>query len=184
MNNYREILAGIALHALFATPVFALAYWRLATVDSGLVAAGQLLIGMALMLLGAVILGWPIARLLAESWGSIYYSSGRFDRPQPIYSIPAANAKKGLFEEAIAGYERIAEEYPSEVKPYIEMIEIAVVHLRNADRATRIYRTGLATLTEAKDRNVLSEMYAGIITLLHPAAEEPQAVLKRRPDRT
>ncbi len=122
--------------------------------------------GSSSIILGAIILAFPLARLVAEPGGNLYWPGKELDRPQPMYSIPQAKRARGLFDEAMAGFQRIASEYPEEVKPYVEMIDIAVVDLRDKDMAAAIYRRGISVLKNDDDREALKRMYLGISSRL------------------
>ncbi len=120
------------------------------------------LFGCAIIITGAIILAFPIARLLAEPVGSLFYPGKRLSRPVPMYSIPQSKRKSGLYEEAMSGFEQIAADYPTEVQPYIEMIDIAVMDLKDPDRANEIYRRGVSVLKKQQDRESLATMYSAI----------------------
>ncbi len=154
--------------ALLAAPCFALGYVLLLRADGSFLQVFALgLLGCACILIGAIILAFPLARLVAEPLGSLFYPGERFDRPQPMYSIPQSKRANGLYEEAIAGFEKIAEDYPNEVKPYIEMIDIAIRDLKDARRAGAIYHRGIAALKKEEDRANLTRMYGAIRSRLN-----------------
>lgn len=98
----------------------------------------QCLFGMAFIISGALILAWPLACLVAEPSGNIFFPECYYDRPQPNYSICQAKRKQGKPHEALAAFEALVEEYPQEVHAYSEMIDIAVVDLRDAEMAESI----------------------------------------------
>lgn len=120
------------------------------------------IIAMGLILAGAVCLALPLSRLLSRGAGGLYFPDEKLDRPPPLYSRAEALAKMDRFDEAMAAYEAIARDYPDEVKPYIDMIEIAIRHYRDPERANRIFRQGIAALRNGDDRDTLSRMYRGI----------------------
>lgn len=122
--------------------------------------------GCALLVVGGVVLAFPIAGLLAERTGSLFWPNRRFDRPIPMYSIPQSKRKQGHFEEAIADYEGIAEEYPDETQPYVEMIDICIVDLKDPNRAYVIYDRGMNVLKKEKDKEALTTMYKAISSRL------------------
>jgi len=70
-----------------------------------------------------------------------------------VYGIPRAKRANGLYEEAIADLEKIALEYPEELQPYVEIIDIAIVNLKDPERARQTYQRGLSVLKneEAKE---------------------------------
>lgn len=110
-------------------------------------------------LAAALIIAPALSDLFAEPAGYFYSSGKHSDRPQPAYSIYETKRAKGLYEEAIAGFEKIAAEYPEEVKPYIEMIDIAIVDLKDSERAKRIFYRGIAALKKDKDKEILTQRY-------------------------
>ena len=83
-----------------------------------------------------------------------------------MYSIPESKRARGMYEEAIAGFDRIAADYPDEVKPYIEMINISIVNLKDPDRANEIFQRGVSILRKDRDKEVLATMYGAIRTRL------------------
>ncbi|MCX6993851.1 MAG: hypothetical protein NT011_12020 [Kiritimatiellaeota bacterium] len=127
---------------------------------------GAVIIGFAPIILGAVILAFPLAELFAEPTGNLFWPSAQYDRPQPQYSIPQSKRARGLYEEAMAGFEKIAEEHSQEVQPYVEMIDIAIVNLHDPERAKVIFQRGIAVLKKDEDREALARMYRAIQTRL------------------
>ena len=156
MNNYREILISLAWRAILAAPFLYVCITGCASVLSPF-------FGVA----GAVIIAGPIASLIAEPSGNLFWPGRHFDRPQPVYGIPQSKRAKGLYEDAMAGFEKIAAEYPGEVKPYIEMIDIAIVNLKDPERASRIFERGVSVLKKNEDKEVLARMYGAIRTRLN-----------------
>ena len=67
----------------------------------------------------------------------------------------------------MAGFEGIAAEHPNEVKPYIEMIDIAIVNLKDPERANRIFQRGFCVLKKDENKEVLARMYGAIRTRLN-----------------
>ena len=156
MSNYPEILKALAWRTLIALPFFAV----------GLTGALSVL-SPFFTVAGALIVAAPLAGLFAEPAGNLFYPGKRSSRKQPMYGIPESKRAKGLYEEAISGFEQIAQEYPKETKPYIEMIDIAIRNLKDPERANAIYRRGLAVLKRDKDREVLAIMYSATRTRLN-----------------
>jgi hypothetical protein len=156
MNNYPEILKALVWRTLIALPFFAV----------GLTGALSVL-SPFFTVAGALIVASPLAGLIAEPAGSLFYPGRHSSRPQPMYSIPESKRAKGLYEEAISGFEQIAQEYPKETKPYIEMIHIAICDLNDPERANEIYRRGVFLLKKDDDKEVLATMYSAIRTRLN-----------------
>ena len=159
-KEYREIWLRIGWHAAIGAVPIAIGWSLMATAEGGMAAAAaQLMFGVAFVITGATIVALPIARLLAEPAGSIFFPERYNERPLPNYSIHQAKRKQGKPREAISGFEKLLEEYPQEVNAYVEMIDIAVVDLQDRELAEKILRKGQATLEKAEDREGLQRMY-------------------------
>jgi len=168
MSNYPQIVRSLVRRVLFAVVCFALGFFVLFRTGGSMLEgyAGGLM-GCACIIAGAIVLAFPLARLLSESSGGLFYPGRRFDRPQPMYSIPQAKRQKGQYEEAIAGFEQIAVDYPDEVQPYIEMMDIAIVNLKDPGRANAIYLRGVSAMKKNEDKETLARMFTAIRTRLN-----------------
>lgn len=118
--------------------------------------------GPLFLVAAAIIFAFPVAKLIAEPVGMLFCPSERYDRPQPMYSIPESKKKSGHYEDAMTGFEKIAQDHPDEVKPYIEMIDIAIVNLHDAERANDIFQHGMSVLKKESDKQGLVNMYTAI----------------------
>ncbi len=56
-------------------------------------------------------------------------------------------------------YEKVAREHPEEIKPYIEMMDIAIVDLQDHERAKTIFQRGLSSLKDDNNREILKIAY-------------------------
>jgi len=121
--------------------------------------------GPFLALLGVVMIIPDIADYLSGFAGNIIWSH-RAGQPQPLYSIPESLVASGRYEEAEAEYEKIIKEFPKEVKPHVDLINIAVTRLNDGELAERLYQRGLSILQDAATRDVLTKMYNAISTRL------------------
>jgi hypothetical protein len=177
VNNYRDIRIALAWRGSLALLVYGLGWFLLAGAAGGWGAVPQLLFGMGFVVTAAIIVAAPIARLVAEPTGNLFWPSRRFDRPQPMYGIPESKRKKGLYQEAFDGFQAIAEEFPQELKPYVQMIDIAIVDMYNANLARAVLQSGLKTLKDDNARDALSRMHRAISSRLKtppgPAGSAP-----------
>lgn len=102
-----------------------------------------------------------------------------------MYGIPETMAKRGEYEEAIAAYEKIAKEYPNEIKPHAAMLEIALVALDDPARASDMYRHAIESLASEDARAVVTRRYSEFGSLRRTRHDrgktEPVA---RHPDKT
>ena len=165
MREYKNIVLQLAVRLLIAAPFFLVGISGITSILSPFV-----------ILTGALIIARPLARLLAEPWGNLFYPDKQFDRPQPIYGIPEARRKEGHYEEALAGFRKIAAEYPDETQAWIEMLDLAVTGLNDGARALAIFQEGMAALQKPEQREQLAAMYATITSRLKartPPAPHP-----------
>ena len=141
----------------------------------------QMLLGFLFYLIAAIVVAGPIAQWLAEPIGSLFWPRRYFDKPQPIYGIPQSLRVKGHPEEAMEAYERLANEFPGEVRPYTDRIEIAIVDLRDPDRAKAIFQQGIQRLTNPDDKDVLATVYAETLTRLNIRAPHTPVPFPAKP---
>ena len=134
------------------------------------------LAALPFIIVGAIVVARPITAILAQPFSSLFYPLERFDGAQPIYGIPQSKRAKGLYEEAIAGYEKIAMKYPEEVKPYVEMLNIALMDLRDVERAKSILGRGLVLLDDESSRKILKDSYDAVVTRLR---EKPEWLMEQ-----
>ena len=120
------------------------------------------ILALGIIMGGCLLLAIPAAQWISHGAGSLFFPDERLDRPPPLYSRAEALAKMDHFDQAMTAYEQIVQDYPEELKPYIDMIEIAIRHYRDPERANRIFLQGIATLQNQDDRDTLSRMYRGI----------------------
>ena len=140
----------------------------------------QMLLGFLFFLVAAIFVAGPIAQWLAEPMGSLFWPRKYYAKPQPMYGIPQARRAKGQLEEALAEYEIIAAAHPDEVRPWLEMIDLAVHDLKDAHRANAIFQTGIARLKKPADQDALAQVYAEVLTRLD--ARPPRATLHLHPE--
>ena len=116
--------------------------------------------GCFFWLLAAILMAPWLAGWLSSRSGGLFFPEDRFDRPQPHYSLAEAKAKRGAFEAAMADYAKMAVEDPAEIRPYFEMIDLALMHLHDRDRAEAVFRQGMETLEQPEPRAALGRYYA------------------------
>jgi len=155
VSRYGELFIRLLKRSILAVPLFLFGFY--------LVFRGNVL-GFPMMIMGAIIIAPTLAALIAEPTGNLFWPSERFDRPQPQYSIPQSKRARGLYAEAMAEFEKLAEEYPQETQPYIEMIDIAIVNLHDSERAHAVFLRGVSVLEKEEDRETLARTYRAIQT--------------------
>lgn len=161
MNEDRTHLSRLLLSGFLAVPFF-VGGWLLIPREGSWGALVPILGAMLCFVLGAILLAFPLARLFAEPWGSLYFPSWRPQQKAPMYGIPQAKRKQGQFESAMALYEAIVNEYPGELRAYVEMMDMAVVDLKDLRRAERIYEQARTAIQNEDDLRALDAMYRAI----------------------
>ena len=177
MNNYREIYVSLLRRLLPTLALGAFGWYLVTSAGGGWAATTKLLVGMVCLVTAGGIIAVPIARLLAEPWGNLYLPGSTFDRPQIVYGIGQAKRKKGLHQEAFDYFAGVASEFPTELKPYVEMMDIAIVDLKDKALADEVYNQGLSSLTTEEDRDGLTAMHKAILSRLSSRAPLPRRVI-------
>ena len=146
-----------------------MAFWFLFLGRGGLYG---IILGMCCIVMAGVVASLPIARSIANPLSKFFFPDARFSKPLPLYSIPDTKRTGGLYEEAIAGYAEIAADYPEEMRPYLEMMDIAIVELHDTERAEEIYQQARSIFTKPEDREILEKKYAWILECLDEKAAD------------
>jgi len=161
MTEFRDHLASLGVRLLFAGPLFILSVWLYVKAsDSGQLGLGVGFLACGALIAGGIILAFPLAGMLSEFSGSLFYSGEKFAKAPPMYSIPQSKVKKGLYDEAMQLYVEMAAKYPEEIRPHIEMMNIAMIHLHDPERAKRIYEQAMTLFAKPDERDTLTRMYA------------------------
>lgn len=164
MDESKVLLRELAWRGLIALPLFVIAWILLQRAEGGFQSSALLFFGMALMVLSAIVVGPTLARILSQPAGNLYYPSARFDRPQPIYSIPAGHRVSGEFEEAFEGFREISRQHPQLLRPYGEMMDIAIADLKDWPLANEVYREARSQIRDRADRDRLERMRAFLVS--------------------
>jgi len=128
--------------------------------------------GPFLILLGAIMIAPDIASYLA----SLFQVHHRAER-KPVYGIAESLVARGKYADAEQEYEKIIQEFPGEVKPHVDMINIAVRWLNDGQLAEKLYQRGMTLLRDPAARTTLTEMYEGMRTRLKsPDAESNRTI--------
>ena len=163
---------SLAKRLVFALPLIGLGVIFFLFAPDGLGKVGAYMIGSAALLLGLIMLNRPLAGLLSQPMGSILRPGRRSSADGPNYTMPEAKAALGEFEEALTLYRELTEEYPQETRPWMEMLDIAVLELKSPSRAKQIYRDALMSLKKEREQAVIVQLYKGMSRNLGSMEEE------------
>ena len=120
---------------------------------------------LILVVLGAIILSFDMVDFICYIFTDLLLPK-KESPPTPMYGIPESLAARGKYIEAELEYEKIIENYPNEIKPHIDMINIAVMYLEDGDLAEKLHERGITLLSNEEARNTLTKMYNSIRTRL------------------
>ncbi len=161
MKDFKDIAVAIGLRILIAAPIFAAGCYLIAAPKYGTSSFQQIFLALGCFLISIVIVTPSIVRLFAEPAGSLYHSEKEdVPRAPPDYSVPEKLRARGLFEEAMTAYEKIALQHPQASRPFLEMLDIALIELDNRDRAEAILNKGLALLSDPQNQEALRIAFA------------------------
>lgn len=148
--------------------------------DAMLNAIGAVLLAVAFAILAGIVLAPIIGDIIGSGFIEAFLFPHRRPEPQPKYGIPESRVSQGKYEEAIALYRDITEEFPDHVKPYRDMIDICLHRLNDPQRAEEIYRQGMERLRTDDARTRLRHSYDTLRN--DPAHTPPSPVQPRIPD--
>ena len=181
MKTRNEILMGIISWAV----AYVLVFFIVLLVLRFLSLRDRSLVILTLALSSVIVLiPWTaqkIAQLVGQQAGKLFYSGEEFNRPQPMFSVPEGKRKSGHYQEAFDGFQKIAEEYPQELKPYLEMMEIAIVDMKDKKKGDLVFHQAIAALDDKEACDTLLKMYKAISFQLEyklPESHHPIAIRK------
>lgn len=131
----------------------------------GMAARYALLAGYPFWILAACIWAFPLAELLSRPLGSFLLPGDRYSRPQPMYSVPEALRKQNRIQESFDAYQKIARSYPREVRPWVEMIRLAHLELKQPDLTEAVFLEGLRELKGVQRKEELTRMHDAIVSM-------------------
>ncbi|MBI3987853.1 MAG: hypothetical protein HY343_13090 [Lentisphaerae bacterium] len=114
--------------------------------------------GPFLILLGCVLIAPDIAGYFAKRVGDLLWPNRQIEK-KPFYDIPESLVAKGKYAEAEAAYEAIIREFPREIKPHADLIDIAVRWMDDAELAEKLFQRGMSLLADPVDRERLTDAY-------------------------
>ena len=117
------------------------------------------ILALALILMLPLLL---LRRKLFNGASNFFFPDASYDRPQPVYSRPAALRAQNRLDEAIAEYEAIIAEYPDLARAYVELMDLYDLDLHDREKAAEVYRRGCAAIPDGRERRLLDEQYREI----------------------
>jgi len=167
MDDRRDILIALGWRLLVASALAA-AGWHLSAPTN----SEYRFLGLACVVAAAIVIAPPLAALVAEPTGSIFFPRHPA-RCEPAYSRANATRLQGRYEDAIAAYQSIADEFPDELRAHVAMMEITLIDVGDTERADAIVKRALAALCGEASRHELLRRRSAIKAKLANAAPKP-----------
>lgn len=164
LRSIRKRLPVLVLFLAIVTACF----YRAIDSGSALGAVPWLLIGVALIVLSALLVAWPLAEFLSIPFQRIYFPHVE-DKPAPAYQLAEWYLQQLRFEEALQEYHKIVRYHPRELVARCIEIELLVAKFGEYSRARRSFRRGMRMAREQNDRAQLTNAYQNALA---KAAEE------------
>ncbi|MCD4654096.1 hypothetical protein K8T06_09180 [bacterium] len=112
----------------------------------------------------AIGLAFPFVELFTHFFPDVFFPYRWRDKPQPTFSIVRGLKTQKKYEEAMQELNKMTEEDPQEVDIWLEMLEIALMDLRDKTIAGEVYRDALSVLENQKSRDIVKRFYKNIVT--------------------
>jgi hypothetical protein len=182
MSVFRSVIFSLICRSFFAAPCFWGSWYLLHSAAIDISDIVQILAGLVLSLVGIAIMAPPVVTLIAEPTGNMFYPGQRYDKRQPVFSVPQALRRKGEYAEALSMYQKLVEDDPRDIRPYIEMINIAIMDLNDVGLADSIVKRGGWSLGY-RDKQALKEMCAAIKSRQDVRSAKPGTVAYKHMDK-
>jgi hypothetical protein len=161
MSVLRTVILSLMWRCVFAAPCFWGCWYFLNGTNAYLQEMPAIMAGLVLGLMGVAFLVPPVVTLLVEPSGNLFYPGQRYDKRQPMFDLPQAMRRRGQYGEAMTAYQKLSNEDPYNLRPYIEMINIAIMDLRDLGLAESILKRGVRKVRYS-DGKKLKKMFAAI----------------------
>ncbi len=163
---------GLCKRGLYASPFLLISLGLLLQALQALRGGGVLFAftlvfySLTLFLVGAIILVPALSSRVGGSVvGSLFSSAAGGRAHLPPYSQAEALVKQGHYKEALAKFQQIATDFPDELRPWLEMISVAVQQLGDLDAAFEFYSQARDHFQDPETRRRLLENYKALKSL-------------------
>ena len=162
MDDRKEALRYLLRQFLIALPFLGLGIYILLPIPVEAAKPVKMLSAFLLML-GAILIGKPIAALFTSSAGSLLFPASAGREVLLVFSIPEARIVAGKYEEALALYLEMIPRDPERLEIYMRIMDLAVNKMKQPETAREAYCTGLKNIIDMEDRLALARQYRRMI---------------------
>jgi len=131
-------------------------------------------LGPFFILLGVILISPDVAGYFSRWGGSLVWRHQEGEHV-PLYSIAESLVAKGKYVEAEEEYEKIIQEFPNEVKPHVDLINVAVHWMKNAELGEQLYKRGMTLLKDPAGQKLLTDAWSRIRSRLKSQEESAPA---------
>lgn len=110
----------------------------------------------------AFLIAIPMAELFSHFFPDFFHSYRWRDRPKPTLSIVRSLKKQGHFEEAIDQLREMARTDPQEEDIWLEMLETAVIDLRDHELGSQIMKEAVSALESQEKRAMIQRYFRNV----------------------
>ncbi len=159
MIEVRKMVSRLVVRFLLAAGAVVVGRHLIITATPGVAGVASLLSAMLCFVAAGLIFAPALVRLMAELTGDVFASGGFGVSNSPYYAIATSKRARGRYAEAMVDLEKIAEEYPQELRVYLEMLAIVLTDLGDPEQGRAICRRGERELDKKKDKDLLVAAY-------------------------
>ncbi len=120
------------------------------------------LIGLGLMLAGAVLVARPLAHLIVTPFVRMLFPEDHHYTPPPLFPLARHYWKQGRGEDAVKQYQKILKYHPQEADAYKELAQL-FLSLDRRREADAVVRKGCVTLRDKAAREDLYQFYSALV---------------------
>jgi len=113
----------------------------------------------------AYILGPPLAALVVDPVGSIFFPESSTQEINLMFSMPEARIMEGRYEEALELLKEMIPRDPQRLDVYMQIMSLAVNRMKQPDIAKEAFHVGIGKLKSLRKRRILAREYRRLMIL-------------------
>lgn len=161
MDSRKAALKSLFRHLLMALPFLVPGVYSLPITEKKPVPIFML--GIFLLMVGAIVIAKPLAALLTSSAGSILFPGSAGGRKNLMFSIAESRIMEKKYDEALFLFNEMIPQDPKRLEIYLRIMHLAMEKINRPEKARDAFRAGLKNLKDADDRKTLVREYKRLI---------------------
>lgn len=110
-----------------------------------------------------VCLALPLIDVMTHFFPDFYYPTSNRKKPKPTFSMVRSLKKAHKFDEALTELRRMADLNPQEVDIWLELLEIALIDLKDVKQGELLFREAHSILENESKRQLVQRFYENIV---------------------